>query len=330
MKKLLLLLSALWLISCADNPSHLFGTFEFSDKKPNPFIHGVIVKKDIQRQNGVIIYFVWQSPVDNNTGNKFIVAGESVRYNKGDKGKWYIKTSTEGNLLLSDKSCLIIGDCECLKIEPYEFEDKLIANFHKEEARKKAEEARKREEEARKERERISRENNPIKFVPLGPKDYEFYFDHRDHLYFRMETDLLNVSDRTFIAADFIDDITGEREGFGGDKVYDYANARLEIKYNEKFVLRTLIDFDGGDWNYEGLSVGYKNPWKPNTTKKLKLKLSTTSLSDPIYPSLLRAPQSCTLYIPISLEDPSGYKKEVRFKFDFKNELMEFANKRLK
>ncbi len=313
-RKSLLLTPIIIVTACGNDNSSFLGTYQ-TDSGDTP-IEAIIIERHPARQKGIILYYVHRSPVANDTDNLYINSADMVTSMPNALDNVSFESSF-GTFRLHD-GIISLNNIDYTLTDAYEISERLIDDFEN----RIAEE----EERIVKERERQQqREENPIE---IEPYDYGFKLDG-SRIDFHLKADLRNVSDKTWIVADF--ERTFTREGFFGGEIEDREPGyKMEIEFNKMFYLSDYEHVYSSDYFSTLPKINYENPWEPGAVMNIELVLFCRSFDEEDYLTrdhLRYEPKSCILYLPIKLEDPYGYKKNLEMKFDMKETFMDFALK---
>lgn len=149
----------------------------------------------------------------------------------------------------------------------------------------------------------------------------------------------INMSDKTFVKVEFED----REDSFWADAK---RNPNVEINLNSTLRL-ACVDFGSRFDNWSRMKdivlplASYEKPWEPNETKSFEMYFQPDitcgyfiGVED--YGECLKPihfnyePNSCSLNIPIYVEDTKGYKKQMFLSFDIMNDFKKFAKTNLK
>ena len=111
------------------------------------------------------------------------------------------------------------------------------------------------------------RESQPIVVEPYLCK---FELDRWDQVIFTFKADLRNVSQSTFIDAEFYEEYIAGEDWVGEPYIRDRLAAWVSFYFNKEYVLRR----DEGMFSrYECMfpNVSFDNPWKPQETKSFEV-----------------------------------------------------------
>ena len=167
------------------------------------------------------------------------------------------------------------------------------------------------------------RESQPIVVEPYLCK---FELDRWDQVIFTFKADLRNVSQSTFIDAEFYEEYIAGEDWVGEPYIRDRLAAWVSFYFNKEYVLRR----DEGMFSrYECMfpNVSFDNPWKPQETKSFEVVMSIYD-DDAVTTGFTAFDvKSCILHFNLTVEDPDGRKIPMKMKFDLADVWKDFIDK---
>ena len=167
------------------------------------------------------------------------------------------------------------------------------------------------------------RESQPIVVEPYLCK---FELDRWDQVIFTFKADLRNVSQSTFIDAEFYEEYIAGEDWVGEPYIRDRLAAWVSFYFNKEYVLRR----DEGMFSrYECMfpNVSFDNPWKPQETKSFEVVMSIYD-DDAVTKGFTAFDvKSCILHFNLTVEDPAGRKIPMKMKFDLADVWKDFIDK---
>lgn len=167
------------------------------------------------------------------------------------------------------------------------------------------------------------RESQPIVVEPYLCK---FELDRWDQVIFTFKADLRNVSQSTFIDAEFYEEYIAGEDWVGEPYIRDRLAAWVSFYFNKEYVLRR----DEGMFSrYECMfpNVSFDNPWKPQETKSFEVVMSIYD-DDAVTKGFTAFDvKSCILHFNLTVEDPDGRKIPMKMKFDLADVWKDFIDK---
>lgn len=145
-------------------------------------------------------------------------------------------------------------------------------------------------------------------------------------LYSHFKADLRNVSQSTFIDAEFYEEYIAGEDWVGEPYIRDRLAAWVSFYFNKEYVLRR----DEGMFSrYECMfpNVSFDNPWKPQETKSFEVVMSIYD-DDAVTKGFTAFDvKSCILHFNLTVEDPDGRKIPMKMKFDLADVWKDFIDK---
>ncbi len=146
-----------------------------------------------------------------------------------------------------------------------------------------------------------------------------FHLDSYDRVTFTFAAKLRNISDKTFISADF------DEEYVGNNLFGEYTSKRLgtyiTMDFNKQYILRH--EYFSKSIPY----VSFDTPWEPKGTKIFELNLTDYDDLDCVTKGFMKyTPQSCILHMLIIVEEPNGRKTTMPMQFNLTNAWHQFVN----
>lgn len=322
---MLVLMGSLILTSC--NAS-LTDVYTCTDEKS--IIKSLIVSKSDQ-SGKVSIYYTTDSPYGDT--KEVIFARDIATLEQDSNGKNYLE-SEWGRLSFDSRKKIIFyipegtqidigGICRVnmprstdtyLKTKISEYTEQLITQFEEqiEEQRIRAEEERKR------------LESQPI---AIEPYECKFELGRYNTIKFIFKADLRNVSEKTFVGAEFDEEYVAGETWLGEPYTQERLASWVTMYFNKPYILRYSV----WNWEYDGEavfpSVSFDRPWKPQETKTFEVTMS--EYDDDAVTSGFTAyePKNCILNFNLTVEDPDGRKIPMEIRFDLMDIWKDFMNK---